>query len=71
MFDLREKLVIPIFVVKNVLAKKINKQTLQSSQPELLFFKQPLPFVFIDNEAFWLKNNYLRNKTIIIYKIKY
>ena len=45
----------------SVLAKNLNKQTLQLPPPALLpNFEQPLPYVFVGDEAFPLSNNLMR-----------
>jgi hypothetical protein len=45
----------------SVLAEKLNKRTLQVPPPPLLpNFEQPLPYVFVGDEAFPLSNNLVR-----------
>jgi hypothetical protein len=45
----------------SVLANKLNEQTLQIPPPALLpIFEQPLPYVFVGDDAFTLSNNLMR-----------
>ena len=45
----------------SVLAKNLNKRTLQFPPPALLpNFEQPLPYVFVGDEAFPLSDNLMR-----------
>ena len=51
-----------IIFSSSVLAKNLNKRTLQFPPPALLpNFEQPLPYVFVGGEAFPLSNNLMRS----------
>jgi hypothetical protein len=67
MWDQWEDLVMAIFFSSSVLARKLNKRTLQFPPPALLpNFEQRLPyFFFVGDEEFPLSHNLIRNFIVL------